>query len=179
MESVTRGGDEFRDHFPEHDEWDDAEEEDEFVHADKIQRGNDEGDGDEGFGFEGGFAQAPECLEDDGDDDGLDAVENAFGLRESAVTDISPGAGDDDEHGGDDEANAGDDEPRPAAATMADVDGHFGGVRAGDEVGGAEEIEEFGFGEPLAAADDFILHHGNVGGGSTKGGEAKLEEKRR
>jgi hypothetical protein len=59
---------------------------------------------------------------------------------------------------------------------MADVDGHFGGVGAGNEIRSAEEVEEFFVGKPFSAMDDFILHHGDVGGGSTESGEAELQE---
>ena len=63
-----------------------------------------------------------------------------------------------------------------AAAAEAEMDGHFGGVGAGDEVGGADEVEEFVAGEPAAAVDGFVVPHGDVDGGAAEGGEAEFAE---
>ena len=60
---------------------------------------------------------------------------------------------------------------------MADVNGHFSGVRTGNEIRCAEEVQKFLIGEPFATMDDFVLHHGDVGGGSAKGSKAELEKK--
>jgi len=58
------------------------------------------------------------------------------------------------------------------------VDRHFGGVGAGDQVRGAEQVEVLRFGEPPAAADDLVVIEGDVRGGSAKGREAEAEEER-
>ena len=49
-------------------------------------------------------------------------------------------------------------EPGHAGALVADVDRELAGARAGDEVRGAEQIEEPLAREPAPAADDLVLH---------------------
>ena len=70
----------------------------------------------------------------------------------------------------------GDEQSRPAAAIATDVDHQFGRGRAGDEVAGAEVIEELFLAEPAASLDDLPLQHGDVGGGPSEGRRAELEE---
>ena len=66
--------------------------------------------------------------------------------------------------------------PGQPPSLAADVDHQFGGGGAGDEVAGAEVIEELGLGEPAATLDDFLLQHGDVGSRASEGGSAELEE---
>jgi hypothetical protein len=45
---------------------------------------------------------------------------------------------------------------------VSDGDGRFGGIRAGNQMGCAEQIEKRLTCESLPEAHDFILHHGNM-----------------
>jgi hypothetical protein len=56
------------------------------------------------------------------------------------------------------------------------VDRHLSGVRAGDQVGGAEQVEVLRFGEPSAAADDLVVKEGDVRGRPAECGEAQAKE---
>ena len=95
-----------------------------------------------------------------------------------AVLDVDPGERHDDEHRGQDEQRPGDDEPAPAGADEAEVDGHLGGVGAGDEVGRAEEVEEVLLADPATPLHDLVLHHGDVRGRAAEGGDPEPEEER-
>ena len=66
--------------------------------------------------------------------------------------------------------------PGHPPALVPDVDGHLRGVRAGDEVGGAEQVEGPLSAHPAATPDDLVLHHGDVRGGPSERGRAQPEE---
>jgi hypothetical protein len=59
---------------------------------------------------------------------------------------------------------------------MTYVDCQLGRVGARNEVGGSEQIEKLFPGQPLPAADDFILHHCDVGGWSAECDGPQLQE---
>ena len=59
-------------------------------------------------------------------------------------------------------AAAGGHQARPTGAEIADVHGHFGRVRAGNEIDCSEQVEELFARKPTAAPDDFILHDAHV-----------------
>ena len=69
--------------------------------------------------------------------------------------------------------------PEPAAPRRADVDGQLGRVGAGDEVGGAEQVEELLARQPAAPADDLVLHHRDVRRGAAEGRRAQPQEEPR
>ena len=61
---------------------------------------------------------------------------------------------------------------------VPDVDRHLGRVRAGDEVRGAEQVEELLAGQPAAAAHHLVLHHGDVGGRPAEAQVPSLRKRR-
>jgi hypothetical protein len=97
-------------------------------------------------------------LEDHGEDNGLDSIEetDCFGSRAEAV--IGPGDGRDDDHSREDEAHPGDDKARPAGPMPADVDGLLGRVRPGDEIRRPEQVEELLPRQPMPAADHLVFY---------------------
>jgi hypothetical protein len=56
------------------------------------------------------------------------------------------------------------------------VDRHFGGIGAGDQVDRAQQVQELLAGNPAPAPDYFILHYGDVRGGSAEGGRSQSQE---
>ena len=121
-------------------------------------------------------AQSPEGLQDHGDDHRFHAVKRRRQIAASCRNEVGPGDGHDHRHGGDDEADAGDDEPRPAGAEVAEIDGHFRRVGAGDQVHGGQQIEEPLGRDPAAAADQFVFHHGDMGGRPAEGRGPQAEK---
>jgi hypothetical protein len=59
---------------------------------------------------------------------------------------------------------------------MTDVNRHLGRVWAGNQIGCAEQIEEFLARQPLAAADDLVLHHRDVRCRTAKCGGAEFKK---
>jgi hypothetical protein len=55
---------------------------------------------------------------------------------------------------------------------------HLGRVRARDQVGGAEEVEELGASQPVSPGDDLLFHHADVYCGAADGCRAQLEEQK-
>ena len=123
--------------------------------------------------------QAPERLDDDRDDDGLDTVQHPQRRRQGAEPDVRPGQRRDHQGRWEDEAEAGDQQAGPAGAVPADENGRLCRTRAGDEAGGSEKVEELRVGEPAAAADNLVLHQGDMGGRAAEGRDAQLEEQPR
>ena len=78
------------------------------------------------------FPRIPQGLNDNRDYHGLNPVEQPAGLGRRSITDISPGKAEHDQHSGQDETGSGNDQSKPASAYIADVDCHFGGIRARD-----------------------------------------------
>jgi hypothetical protein len=93
--------------------------------------------------------------------------------------DVHPGERGDDERGRQDEAPTRDDKPRPARDAVADVDRHLGRVRAGDQVGRADEVEELGVRQPPAPPDDLVLHQRDVRRRPAEAGRAQPQEQGR
>jgi hypothetical protein len=58
------------------------------------------------------------------------------------------------------------------------VDGYLGGVGAGDEVGGSNEVQEFLVIDPLALTDGLALHDGDVSGRASERESPQLQEKK-
>jgi hypothetical protein len=58
----------------------------------------------------------------------------------------------------------------------ANVDDQLCRSWAGDEVAGAEVVEEFGLADPAAALNDLLPQHGDVGCGFAESGGAEFEE---
>jgi hypothetical protein len=56
------------------------------------------------------------------------------------------------------------------------VNGHLGGVRTWNHVGGAEQIEEFLGGEPAPPLHELVVHVGDVNGRTAKGAETQSQE---
>src|SRR5690606_26279382 len=112
----------------------------------------------------------------DGEDDGLDAVDEGLAGRGVAVLHVGPGEGENDEDRGEDEGGATKPECGCPGAAGADVHRHLGRVRPGDEVRDAEVVEELLVGEPAALLDEFAAHDGEVRGGTTEGDEAQTEK---
>jgi hypothetical protein len=153
-----------------------AEQDGQFVDAaDDQPRCRDPRDR-ERAGADGRPAELPHGLGDDRDQDRLDPVQDADHRRLGGERDVAPGEGGDHQGGGEDEAQPGDREPPPPGDPVADVDRHLGRVRAGDQVGRPEKVEELVAGQPPPAADDLVFHQGDVGGGSAERGEPEPQE---
>ncbi len=110
---------------------------------------------------------------------GLIPYKKLLGLRHRAEFYVGPGQCQDHEHGRSNEAGAGGDEAQPAGAQEADMDRHFGGIGSGDQVGSAEQVEEFLIREPLAALDDLGVHQADMRSRSAEGSEPQLSGTRR
>lgn len=134
------------------------------------------GDGARRGGAEGGAGQFDRGLEDDDENDGLDAVEQGGGLRKRSELAVQHGEQVGKGGGRQDETDSGGEQAGESGAAVADLHGDFGGVRPWDEVGGADAIEEFGLGEPAAAVNELMPHEGDMGGGPAKGRKAEAKE---
>ena len=152
------------------------EEDGQFIDAQGVGGHAQGGDGDQRPRLQGVPPEPPQRLHDHGDDHRLDAVEQPGGLGPVAEPHVGPGEGQDDQRRRGDEAGPGDQQPRPAGTVPADVDGHLGRVGAGDQVGRPEQVEELGLREPAPAADDLMLHQGDVRRRAAEGGRPQAEE---
>lgn len=63
----------------------------------------------------------------------------------------------------------------PAGTQAADINGHLGRVGSGDQVRGAQKIEEVGARQPAAAGDHLFLHHADVDRRTAERGHAQPE----
>src|SRR5207245_10906111 len=81
--------------------------------------------------------------------------------------------------GGEEEAGRAGDEARPARAGVAEVNRHLGGVRAGNQVRHAQEVEEALVTHPLPPRDDLLAHERDVGGRPADADDAELHEEER
>lgn len=59
---------------------------------------------------------------------------------------------------------------------MTDVDRHLGRTRTRYEIRGSEHVKEFFTRDPSAAADEFLLHHGDMSGRPPKGGQPQAQK---
>jgi hypothetical protein len=142
---------------------------DELVHSDEVRGERGRGNDAEQDRLGDGGPQLEQGLDDDGDDDRLDAVEHAAQRQGVAVGDVDPGEGPDDHRGGGDEAHAGHDQAPAPGAVPAEVDGQLGAVGPGDQVGRADEVDEALVADPAPTADDLVVHHRDVPGRAAEG----------
>ena len=75
-----------------------------------------------------------------------------------------------------DEAGARDGEAHPAATAIAECHGHLSGTRAGQQVAGADQIEELGLAHPTPPLHGFALHQDDVRGRTPERGQAEACE---
>ena len=124
-----------------------------FVHRAQHGRhqGRRAGDG-QGPTLDGRTTQADQRVQHDGDHHGLDPMQQRRCLRQSSEPLIGPSDRRDDEECGQDERNSRDDEPGEASAGATHVDRDFRRVGTGDEIRGADEIEELIRAQPAAAS---------------------------
>ena len=94
-----------------------------------------------------------------------------------AEFDIDPGYQRGQEHGRQDKGYAGGEQARPAGALIADMDHHFGRIGAGDQIGGADEVEKMFSGQPLAPRHGLIFEHGDVAGGPPEADDSQFSAK--
>ena len=144
--------------------------------ADNTEKQRHERYGHQPDRFDGCTPQLPKGLQDDGDDDGLDTVEKARDRRQRTVVDVCPRQNSDHDGSGKNEACARDQQARPSAALTADVNHELGRSRTGNEVAGAEMVEEFSLANPAATCNHFLLQHRDVSGGATEGRGTKFQE---
>ena len=123
--------------------------------------------------------ELPQCLDDDREDNRLDAPEEPGRLGQRPEPNVSPREGARQQCGGHDEAHAGYQESRPTPAIPADVDGHLRRVRTRDEVRRAEEVQEPLVGHPHAPVDNLVAHHRDMRRRSSKGRRAEPQEQDR
>jgi hypothetical protein len=124
-------------------------------------------------------SERPKRLDDDRDDDGLDAVENTRDLGHGAEPHVRPREGGDREGRRKNEAHASQQEPWPSSLLVADEDRELGGAGTRDEVGRAEQVQEPRGREPSSALDDLALHDGDVCRRSAERGEAETKKEER
>lgn len=82
----------------------------------------------------------------------------------------------DDQRGGEDERGSGGHEAAPAGPVMADVHGHLRRVGTGDQMRGADEVDELLLLHPPTMGDDFIVHHRDVRSGLAERDAPQLAE---
>jgi hypothetical protein len=128
--------------------------------------------------FDRGSRQGPDRLHDDGDDHRLDPVQEPYRLRRRSVSHVDPGERQRDERRRQDEQRAGQDETAPAGPRVAQVDRQLGRGGAGDEIAGAEQIEELLLGHPAPPRHDLVAHERDVRRGPAECDEAELQEER-
>ncbi len=156
-----------------------AEQQYEFVDAQDVQRQHAGAQDGEPEALDRRAAQLEQRLQDEHDDHWLDAIQQPGGLRQAAILHVEPGQGHDHAHGGQDETGACQQQAAPAGAALADMDHHFGGIGAGDQVGGAQQVQEFLFAEPAAAENHFVVQHGDVRGRAAEGRETQAQKEQR
>ena len=140
--------------------------------------GEEDGEGDAQLGQagDGFFGEFPAEGKNNRGDDGGDAEEEGVELGDALEVEVAPTEGDDDEEGGGDEADACDEGTELACVEVAAVDAHLGGGGAGEHFADGDAFGEFFVGEPTAAGDEFVVHHGDVGLGAAEAEEAEFEE---
>ena len=121
-------------------------------------------------------SEPPQRHGDDRQDHGLDPVEERRHRGDGAEAHVAPGQQSRDQHRRKYETGAGHDQAAPAATGVAHVDGHLGGIGSGDEVGGAEQIEEVFPAQPPPPPHHFVLQHGDVGSRSAEADDPQFEK---
>ena len=114
--------------------------------------------------------QPPERLEDDGDHDRLDPVEQRGELWQATEAEICLRDGHDHGHCREDETDAPEQQTGPTGPEITEIDRHLGGVRAGDQVDRAQQVQKLFAGDPPTTPDHFALHHGDVRSGTAESG---------
>jgi hypothetical protein len=97
-------------------------------------------------------------------------------ITAGAVANVRPRQRHRQRGGGHDERDAGDEQACNACATIADGERHLGGVRSGNEVREADQINELGRRQPSAAADHLLFHQGEVRDWAAKSHHPEPEE---
>src|SRR5262249_22508845 len=91
---------------------------------------------------------------------------------------IGPGDRERDQRRRQDEERSGEDEAAPARSGVTQIDRQLGRRGTGNEVAGAEEVEELLLGHPAPSLHDLVTHEGDVGRRSAERDAAELEEER-
>src|SRR5277367_3661268 len=130
-------------------------------------------------GLDCGASQTPEGLNNYGDDHGLDAVQNGERYGQRTISNVGPRKDAHDQSRGGNETNARDEQPFPTCPQITNVNGQFAGTGAGNEIAGAEQIEKFLAGEPLATANQLVFHDGDVRRRAAEGGGSEPQKKQR
>ena len=152
------------------------QQEQELVNADKCEHDRRRSQGEEKRRLQRRVAQIQERLKNNGNDHRLDTVEDGGDLRQRPVGNVGPGEGRHDQRCRQDEADPAYKQPGPPGLSVPHVDRHFGGIRAGNQVGGTEQIQEFLAGQPGSATHDLVVHHGDVGCRATEADDAELQK---
>jgi len=116
----------------------------------------------QGKALQRGSRKVPNGLGNQGNDDGLDANQQAGHLGNRAVRLIGPSERHNQDRGGKNETCSGYEQAGETAANFTQVNGEFGRTGAGEKIDGAEQVEEALAGQPVEAADEALLHHGDV-----------------
>ena len=106
--------------------------------------------------------KTPEGLKDDGNDNGLDSIENIRYRRELAKPDVEPSQTGDHQCRRKDETATRDQQTSPAGAQVANVDRYFARTGSGNEIACAKQVEEFFTREPMPPSNEFVLHYRDV-----------------
>ena len=126
---------------------------------------------------ERGATEPPHRLCKHHDDGRFDAREERGHTRQGAVSDVAPRDHGRDRRGRHDERCPCDDDAREPGAQPSDVDRELGRRGPGDDVRGAEHVEEPVAIDPAPALHDLLFHHRDVHRGTAERGGAEAEEK--
>ena len=107
---------------------------------------------------------------------GLTPYSSASAAGRCSVLDVGPGQDEDDRGRRQDEGQAGRHEADATGAKPSDLHRHLGRVRAGQEVGEADEVDHLLIGQPAPALNDLALHEGDVGGRAAETDDAERAE---
>src|SRR5579863_5187934 len=94
-------------------------------------------------------------------------------LRQRAITNIEPSQQESEKSSRKNEAYPGNNKTWPAGQAIADLDSHLSGVGAGNKIHYAKKIQKLFAGEPLTAANNLVIHHGNVRSRAAECGHAQ------
>jgi hypothetical protein len=106
----------------------------------------------------------------------LDAKEQASHLRHRAKFQIGRGERCDEKRRRQDKARSRDNQSRQTGSNFSKIDRQLRRTRSWQQTHRAHQIEKSLLGQPPAPADEFFLHHGDVGRGPAISNESETQE---
>jgi hypothetical protein len=127
----------------------------------------------------GGAAELPDGQQDHGEHGRLDSQQEALTRGKAAEAQVGPRKREREQRGGCDETDPCQPQPERATAAHAGMDHHLRRIRAWNQVGGAQQVEELFTRHPAPAPDDFLLEHRDMDRGSAEGSAAQAQHQER